>query len=95
VLGKEHPSTPTSINNLAGVLSRQGKYGQTEEMYRQALGLREAVLSKEHASTLPSVNNLANMRKRFTEADALYQSLERLRESVPLDHHTVVVERTI
>lgn len=26
MLGKKHPSTLTSINNLAGVLSRQGKY---------------------------------------------------------------------
>ena len=26
VLGKEHPSKPTSMNNLALVLSDQGKY---------------------------------------------------------------------
>lgn len=51
MLGKENPSTLTSMNNLPGVLSRQGKYGQAEEMYRQTLGLREAVLGKEHAST--------------------------------------------
>jgi hypothetical protein len=27
MLGKEHPSTQTSINNLTAVLSGQGKYG--------------------------------------------------------------------
>ena len=32
MLGKEHPSTLTSIDNLANVLSRQGKYEEAEEM---------------------------------------------------------------
>jgi hypothetical protein len=31
VLGEEHPSTLTSMNNLAGVLRDQGKYEQAEE----------------------------------------------------------------
>jgi Tetratricopeptide repeat len=34
VLGKEHPDTLTSMNNLALVLSQQGKYEQAEEMHR-------------------------------------------------------------
>jgi hypothetical protein len=93
-----HSSTLTSINNLASVLSHQGKYGQVEEMYRQTLGLRDAVLGKEHASTMSSVNNLPNVlsrRKRFSEADALYQSPERLRESLtPRSSHRGGVERT-
>jgi hypothetical protein len=32
VLGKEHPSTLASMNNLAAVLWSQGKYEQAEEM---------------------------------------------------------------
>jgi hypothetical protein len=36
VLGKEHPSTLTSMNNLATVLSDQNKYEQAEEMHRQS-----------------------------------------------------------
>jgi hypothetical protein len=34
VLGKEHPSTLTSMYNLAMVLKDQGKYEQAEEMRR-------------------------------------------------------------
>jgi len=34
VLGKEHPDTLTSMNNLAEVLRGQGKYEQAEEMHR-------------------------------------------------------------
>jgi hypothetical protein len=33
MLGKEFPSTLTSINNLAGVLRDQGNYEEAEEMY--------------------------------------------------------------
>jgi hypothetical protein len=58
VLGKEHPNTLTSMNNLAAVLSGQGKYEQAEEIHRQALGLRETVLGKEYPDTLTSMNNL-------------------------------------
>ena len=61
MLGAENPSTLTSMNKLALVLSRQGKYKQAEQMYRQALRLRETVLGKEHTSTLASVNNLASV----------------------------------
>ena len=46
MLSKEHPSKPTSMNNLALVLSGQGKYEQGEEMHRQAFRLRERVLGK-------------------------------------------------
>jgi hypothetical protein len=40
VLGKEHPSTLTSVDNLALALRPQGKYEEAEEMHRQALGCR-------------------------------------------------------
>ena len=34
MLGKEHPDTLTSTNNLALVLSSQGKSKEAEEMHR-------------------------------------------------------------
>jgi hypothetical protein len=33
MLGKKHPSTLTSMNNLAGVLGDQGNYEEVEEIY--------------------------------------------------------------
>jgi hypothetical protein len=38
VLGKGHPSTLASMNNLALVQSDRGKYEQAEEVHRQTLG---------------------------------------------------------
>src|SRR4051794_37153198 len=58
-LGKELPSTLTSVSNLALVLRSQGKYEAAEAMNRRALEGREKALGKEHPSTLTSVSNLA------------------------------------
>ncbi|KAK4116060.1 hypothetical protein N656DRAFT_786545 [Canariomyces notabilis] len=50
VLGKEHPDTLISMNNLSLVLrsqgKSQGKYEEAERIHRQELGLRENVLGK-------------------------------------------------
>jgi tetratricopeptide (TPR) repeat protein len=43
LLGREHPETLASMNNLADILSDQGEYEEAEEMHRQALGLSSAV----------------------------------------------------
>ncbi|KAK8092124.1 uncharacterized protein PG998_015137 [Apiospora kogelbergensis] len=59
VLGREHPDTLDSMNNLAVVLDSQGKYAEAEQMHRETLGLRETVLGREHPNTLDSMNNLA------------------------------------
>jgi len=37
VLGKEHPDTLTSMNNLALLLQSQGKYDAAEPLYRETL----------------------------------------------------------
>ena len=64
VLGKEHPSTLTSMDNLGVVLWRQGRYDEAEEMHRRVLELKEKVLGKEHPSTLTSMDNLTRMLER-------------------------------
>jgi prophage maintenance system killer protein len=66
VLGKEHPSTLTSMNNPALVLGIQGMYEQVEEIRRQTLGLSETVLGKEHPNTLMSMNSCRRVLT-FTE----------------------------
>jgi hypothetical protein len=74
VLGKEHPFTLTSMNNLATGLRVQGKYEQAEEMHRQALRLREMVLGRERPNTVTSVYCLAylpHLQQRLSEAGSL------------------------
>ena len=52
-LGKEHPDTLASMNNLATVL--RIRYEQAEEMLQQALRLSETVPGKEHPDPLTSM----------------------------------------
>ncbi|KAK0745442.1 P-loop containing nucleoside triphosphate hydrolase protein [Schizothecium vesticola] len=85
VLGKEHPSTLGSMNNLALVLDSQGKYEEAEQMHRQALQLREKVLGKEHPSTLGSMNNLAlvlDSQGKYEEAEQMHRQALQLYQKV-------------
>ena len=84
-LGVEHPNTLTSMNNLALVLNRQGKYEEAEEIHRQTLALRETVLGKEHPNTLGSMNNLAlvlNRQGKYEEAEEIHRQTLALKETV-------------
>jgi tetratricopeptide (TPR) repeat protein len=85
LLGKEHPNTLTSMNNLAEVLGNQGKYEQAEEMHQQVLRLYERVLGKEHPGTLTSMNNLAEVQSnqgKYEQAEEMHRQVLRLRETV-------------
>jgi tetratricopeptide (TPR) repeat protein len=59
VLGKEHPQTLTSVNNLAESLRALGDAAVALPLFRRALDGSERVLGKEHPQTLASVDNLA------------------------------------
>jgi tetratricopeptide (TPR) repeat protein len=76
VLGKEHPVTLMSMNNLAESLRQKGKYAEAEAMHRQTLQLRETVLGKEHPVTLMSMNNLAESLRqqgKYAEAEVMHR----------------------
>jgi len=75
VLGKKHPDTLMSMNNLASSLYKQGKHVKAEAQYRHTLQLRETVLGKKHPDTLKSMNNLATLlskQGKYKKAKALY-----------------------
>ena len=76
VLGKDHPDTLTSMNNLAVTLKEQGNYTEAEAMHLQTMQLTEAALGKDHPDTLTSMNNLAialEKQGKYAEAEAMHQ----------------------
>jgi tetratricopeptide (TPR) repeat protein len=93
-LGKEHPSTLSSVSNLAGVLESQGKYEAAEEMNRRALDGREKALGKEHPDTLASVYCLAYLlykQQEYNTASELYQRASGgFRKTLGLSHPTTI-----
>jgi hypothetical protein len=58
VLGVEHPSTLTSMANLASTYSGQGRWKEAEELEVQVMETKKRVLGVEHPSTLTSMANL-------------------------------------
>ena len=68
VLGREHPSTLDSMNNLAEVLRSQGEYEEAEMMHRRTLELKEKVLGRGRPSAQTSRRNLADCLKAKAES---------------------------
>ncbi|KAI2626756.1 hypothetical protein GGR54DRAFT_629122 [Hypoxylon sp. NC1633] len=90
ILGKEHPDTLDSMNNLAVTLNDQGKYEEAEQIHRQTLELWKQVLGREHPYTLSSMNNLANTlhnQGKYEEAEPIYyQTLELWKQVLGREH---------
>ena len=59
ILGLEHQSTLTSMNNLALTLGDQGDLEGARKIQEQVLEITRRVLGKEHPDTLTFMNNLA------------------------------------
>ncbi|ETS73709.1 hypothetical protein PFICI_14655 [Pestalotiopsis fici W106-1] len=56
---KHHLDMLISVDLLAIVLEKQGKYEEAEQLHQQALNGREKALGKDHPDTLRSASNLA------------------------------------
>jgi hypothetical protein len=85
VLGREHPSTLATINNLALSLGGQGKHTEAEQIQRELLDVRRRVLGPEHPDTLTTMGNLANSRwsqGKHAEAEQEFRELLDVRRRV-------------
>jgi tetratricopeptide (TPR) repeat protein len=59
-LGPEHPSTLSSMANLASTYQNQGRWKEAEELEVQVMETSLTVLGHEHPDTLTSMSNLAS-----------------------------------
>ncbi len=75
----EHPSTATSLSNLGNVLYLQGKYPESEAVYRRALAMREKLLGSDHPDVATSLNNLANVLQELNKDQRIGASDARTR----------------
>ena len=80
-----HSRWQGGLTNLAGVLSRQGKYEAAESLYRQGLQMMQKLLGAEHPDVASSLNNLAvvlTRRGQFPSALPLFAKAAQIEESV-------------
>nr|VFK54661.1 MAG: Tetratricopeptide repeat-containing protein [Candidatus Kentron sp. TUN]VFK58106.1 MAG: Tetratricopeptide repeat-containing protein [Candidatus Kentron sp. TUN] len=88
--GEQHPTTATTLNNLAGLLDSQGKYEEAKPLYGQALTIRRSVLGEDHPHTATSLNNLASLLKsqgKYQEAKPRYERALTILRSVLGEKH--------
>src|SRR5438309_6583898 len=89
----QHREVATSLNNVAVVLHLQGKLGEAETMYGQALAMRRRLEGNEHLQVANSLNNLAAvLRDQGKLADAESMQREALaieRKLLGNEHATV------
>ena len=57
--GPSHPFVATSLNNLGGIYTKQGRYGDAEELFARSLAIREKMLGPDHFDVSASLNNVA------------------------------------
>jgi len=85
VLGREHPDTATTYNNIAGVYKSQGEYGKALEWFQKALQICEKVLGREHPDTATTYNNIAlvyNSQGEYGKALEWYRKALLISEKV-------------
>ena len=95
VLGRRHPYTLTSMDNLAMTNSKQGRLMKAEKVQLEVVEEREAVLGAGHPDTLTSMNNLAMTylrQGRSDEAEKLQvKVVEKKKEMLGGGHPSTLV----
>jgi tetratricopeptide (TPR) repeat protein len=74
-LGELNEDTLISMNNLALLHDKQGRYSEAESLYLKAREISRRLFGDKHSNTLISTNNLAVLYKRqgrYDRAKPLY-----------------------
>lgn len=75
-LGDEHPNTLCTMNNLANLHMKRGKFDLAQQWLEEVLSVRRRNLEDEHPEMLSSINNLALVYRRqgrHEESRALFE----------------------
>jgi len=90
VLGKDHPDTAATYNNMAAVYHAQGVYERALEYYGKALAIDEKVSGLEHPSTATTYNNMAavyDAQGDYELALEYHEKAKTVREKVLGEEH--------
>ena len=62
VLGKDHPGTLGTVQNMATVFQNKGEYDKALEWYQHALNGQEKALGRGHPTTVNTANAMASLK---------------------------------
>ena len=93
--GLEDPRRAASLNNLAELYKAQGKYAESEPLYKRALAIWEKALGPGHPGLATSLNNLADLYRlqgKYTKAEPLHKRALAIREKALGPGHPEVAQ---
>ena len=82
--GENHPAVAATLNNLAVLYGKRGKYKDAEPLCKRALEIREKVLGSDHPDVAKQLNNLALLcqnQGKYEEVEKYYQRALSIYES--------------
>ncbi|XP_030625126.1 nephrocystin-3 [Chanos chanos] len=82
-LDPDHPSVAQSLHQLAGVYVHWRKFGNAEQLYKQALEISENAYGPEHASVareLDSLSLLYQKQNKYEQAEKLRKRSVKIRQ---------------
>jgi Tfp pilus assembly protein PilF len=91
IVGRQHPDTLDSINNLAQSLWRQGKNTEAESLYQESLKWRLALFGENHPRTISSLigcSVVAAALRKDAEAKRLLERALRISLNILGDSST-------
>jgi tetratricopeptide (TPR) repeat protein len=94
LLGEEHPSTITAMNNLASTLGDQGQLDEAAAMKKEVLEKRRRILGEEHPDTITAMSNLANtlgQQGQLDEAAAMKKEVLEKRRRILGEEHPATI----
>jgi tetratricopeptide (TPR) repeat protein len=81
------------LNRTGSYYDDQGRYGEAEFLYQQALAMYQRLLGDEHPAVATSLNDLAllyNAQGRYGEAEPLYQQALTMNHRLLGDAHPAI-----
>ncbi|GAB0146920.1 hypothetical protein EsHS_00007305 [Epichloe bromicola] len=89
-MGLDHPSTLTSMANLASTYCNQGRWEEAEGLEVQVMETRKTKLGADHPDTLTSMANLAHtywsQDRRTEAADLMRRCVEAQKGKLGAEH---------
>ena len=99
VFEDEDPRVLTTLENLAHVYWKRGRYAKAEPLCKRIFKISEKLLGKEHLDCARAANNLALVCERqgkYTEAAVLYQEVLRVMgATLGQDHADVLATKEL
>ena len=94
-LGRDHPETATSLNNLALLYNSLGAYSKAEPLLIRALAIIEKALGPDHPDTATSLHNLAGLyynQGAYAKAEPLHiRALGIIENALGPDHPSAAI----